>query len=817
MNADLKRVRETGIDESLPGAKRRALSMSLPPTSEPDEDRLEDWQKVVESHRKEAIFRQMLAYKRSYDAEARKASELEAQRRVLEASVRAVEICWAQVVTAIQDHAGQQELGVATEDLLNPTLDSGLVTQELESALRSRLPPTQRLIARFAALASQGAVRPTAAQELHNRLLKLQAEADASRAHNQTLKSQLLSLTDTRDSLSRDLDKLQKSLDRQRMAHDKERLEWNSRDRDRGSSTPAQKAANGSGHVTPNGVEPETKPLVNGAEPTHLLVPDTLEAEEVARSRLEQLDALRSQNTALQQDLDRLRVLAEHPSEATLRQSPFFHVYLHQLATEINRANTMQMRAEITEQKLDEVRNGNQEFHQVIVAESKAEVEALRQAGSKKDSDLARLRGIRDDLTAELAEKKAKEQEKFTYGEQMEALATARQERVKSLLSECRRLKGTLAAREGAEGYLSFLRSGGVEGDYLKELEGKYKAAQEQIIALSAIVNSSPNPEELQDHVAIRLELNEAKSRLERFERILGSDSDPSTDAATLGVRLQKLEEEKKALEIRLSEAEVSANAAYSEIEVLSRSCDDLDKLVNSRVFDLKESELRIQRLTTEKAKADNKYFAAMRHKESLEAECKIAQRSVDKQAKLLERAQEVERSLNVQIAERDRGWTAAKNELYKLQSELAQSTSDRSQLELRLQQSQAAGAQLQQMLAQRVAEADAEKAEKVKVQEELGTSQRTVKKLKERQTAMSGGGGKSSPEYEALLEEKNRLWQVLRCQCCGINLKQQAIVKCMHTFCKQCLDDRIASRQRRCPTCGTGFAKEDVKDMFWK
>ena len=39
-----------------------------------------------------------------------------------------------------------------------------------------------------------------------------------------------------------------------------------------------------------------------------------------------------------------------------------------------------------------------------------------------------------------------------------------------------------------------------------------------------------------------------------------------------------------------------------------------------------------------------------MRAKETIEAENKTFQRSIEKQAKLLERAQEVERSLNTQI-----------------------------------------------------------------------------------------------------------------------------------------------------------------------
>ena len=47
--------------------------------------------------RKEAIYRQMLEYRRSYETETRKVRELEEQQRRLEASVQAVEVCWTQV------------------------------------------------------------------------------------------------------------------------------------------------------------------------------------------------------------------------------------------------------------------------------------------------------------------------------------------------------------------------------------------------------------------------------------------------------------------------------------------------------------------------------------------------------------------------------------------------------------------------------------------------------------------------------------------------------------------------------------------------
>jgi E3 ubiquitin-protein ligase BRE1 len=48
------------------------------------------------------------------------------------------------------------------------------------------------------------------------------------------------------------------------------------------------------------------------------------------------------------------------------------------------------------------------------------------------------------------------------------------QDRITFLSSEVRRLKGKLAAEDGADGYLAFLKGdGGIDGDYIKDLENK--------------------------------------------------------------------------------------------------------------------------------------------------------------------------------------------------------------------------------------------------------------------------------------------------------------------------------------------------------
>jgi len=58
----------------------------------------------------------------------------------------------------------------------------------------------------------------------------------------------------------------------------------------------------------------------------------------------------------------------------------------------------------------------------------------------------------------------------------------------------------------------------------------------------------------------------------------------------------------------------------------------------------------RIQKAATEKAKADNKYFATMRQKDAADAERKNLQRNLDKQVKVIEKLAETEKSLGKQI-----------------------------------------------------------------------------------------------------------------------------------------------------------------------
>jgi E3 ubiquitin-protein ligase BRE1 len=413
------------------------------------------------------------------------------------------------------------------------------------------------------------------------------------------------------------------------MEHDKARSEWQAqpaasaggRDTGRdGASTPGGLKpgghANGpsSGHATPNGapngIKPEpgsstdVKPLLEDAS---TLLSDSATLERLAETRLQELDRVCEEKAALNRELDRLRQLALNPSEEALRSAPFFGIYLRQLASQASELTSIRTRYAAAEGKLDELRNQNLAFRDAVVADGRAEAEALRVQVNKQNSDLARLRGQRDEMQAELAERRLREENALGSAKELDKLAKGQGERIGTLVQEVKRLKGKLGAEgsQGRRGYLSWLDEG-VEGDYVAGLEDKVRyvvsllihrfprwfskgitgATLQQVVApwahtrngsndpitealgrrqssvwtdfssdletqLRATTSENPNGLPTAD---MQVELEKAKRDLETYQRIFG----PAAEASDLSAMASKLEAADKArqeLELRLEQS----------------------------------------------------------------------------------------------------------------------------------------------------------------------------------------------------------------------------------------------------------------------
>jgi len=50
----------------------------------------------------------------------------------------------------------------------------------------------------------------------------------------------------------------------------------------------------------------------------------------------------------------------------------------------------------------------------------------------------------------------------------------------------------------------------------------------------------------------------------------------------------------------------------------------------------------------------------------------------------------------------------------------------------------------------------------------------------------------------------------MILCAVCKKNFKDTAIKSCGHLFCKECVEERLTSRSRKCPQCGKSFGAND-------
>ncbi|RCI03797.1 E3 ubiquitin-protein ligase bre1, partial [Rhizopus stolonifer] len=105
---------------------------------------------------------------------------------------------------------------------------------------------------------------------------------------------------------------------------------------------------------------------------------------------------------------------------------------------------------------------------------------------------------------------------------------------------------------------------------------------------------------------------------------------------------------------------------------------------------------------------------------------------------------------------------------------------------------------------------------EKTKVFDEEKQLQESVKesydKMKKKWEKMSQG---ENPMEQQLAEECDELRALLKCNTCRTRFRSHILIRCMHTFCKNCIDARLETRQRRCPTCSEPFGANDVKNFY--
>ncbi|CAE6403297.1 unnamed protein product, partial [Rhizoctonia solani] len=232
------------------------------------------------------------------------------------------------------------------------------------------------------------------------------------------------------------------------------------------------------------------------------------------------------------------------------------------------------------------------------------------------------------------------------------------------------------------------------------------------------------------------------------------------------------------------------------------------------KVFDLLALEDKILKVTTEKAKADNKYFQVMKAKETQEAECKTMSRNMARQTALIERFSQSQAQMNGQLVSADKQAVAQKQMIQQLMDRLEDATREIHARDIRLGAERARVVELEKQRNQADAAAIEARATAGKAKEEVKKAQDEAKQASLVSTSTKGTSSTRELEFQ---KENAKVMAILRCSTCVKNFRSHTLLKCMHTFCKDCIDARVTTRQRKCPACNIPFAAQDVQQIYFQ
>lgn len=87
---------------------------------------------------------------------------------------------------------------------------------------------------------------------------------------------------------------------------------------------------------------------------------------------------------------------------------------------------------------------------------------------------------------------------------------------------------------------------------------------------------------------------------------------------------------------------------------------------------------------------------------------------------------------------------------------------------------------------------------------------QNTQRKLEE----LEASGRPSSSSSSSKSSDENPL-ALLNCSVCNVRWKNVIITKCYHLFCRECVNENLKVRSRKCPACSKSFGQDDVHEIY--
>lgn len=260
-----------------------------------------------------------------------------------------------------------------------------------------------------------------------------------------------------------------------------------------------------------------------------------------------------------------------------------------------------------------------------------------------------------------------------------------------------------------------------------------------------------------------------------------------------------------------------------TELASMQTVCKKYSGLASQKVADFNALEEKIQRLVAEKSKADQKYFAAMKSKEAREQEVRTLRMQNAKSSDIVSQLKDAEAAtrsllanLEKQVAEGREALNALTNKHRASQQQLTESNIIIEGLRQQVAELKNLASEKDSALASTAAACRKAEAEVEGLKSSLNDTKKSLESWKSKSLGNSSSEYEmlrvcqTSPIHSAVERFTNLLQSLTLCTVCRRNFKNTCLKTCGHVFCRECVEERVTSRSRKCPNCGRSFGNND-------
>jgi len=281
--------------------------------------------------------------------------------------------------------------------------------------------------------------------------------------------------------------------------------------------------------------------------------------------------------------------------------------------------------------------------------------------------------------------------------------------------------------------------------------------------------------------------------------------------------RIHHLQEELRRLKIELDDSKTMNEGLITEVESLSTTFEDLTGQSLRLLTQIGEKEDANAKLMSEHIKLSQQLSGPAREEQSrAEQRARVAEQTQRLQEALVLKALERERFLEQKILaiEEEKKQILEEAQNATLAAQRAKDVNI--EFEKRFMKSQEQMGTIRARCQELASAASASELVKAQAEEQVAIAQRKVEKSLQKLGKLQSQQPCSKPAEDYILQEEiKELKKMLQCSVCHDRRKNVVISKCFHMFCKECVQENLKVRSRKCPACGRPFGQDDVHNIW--